>query len=146
MGRGSWGPGGGQSIDRSELNELALDLSKAPGRIQRRVPKVLRRGALEVKRGMARDFFSQPKVAGHRGYYPHVARAVSYDELTPFDFEIGVDKNAEQGPLANILAFGSVNNAPVVDQTASLRREMPKIQMHLGDAAEDCVLSDKGES
>lgn len=132
-------------IDSREVETLALDLSKAPGRIQRKAPGVLRRGAVEIKKGMRRDFFSQPKVRGHRGYYPKVARAINYDELTPYDYEIGVDKNSDQGPLAHILAFGSVNNAPVVDKNAALRRELPIIQEHLADAAEESVLGRRGD-
>lgn len=136
----------GDGVDSHEVKELALDLAKAPGRIQRRVPAVLRKGAVEVKKGMRHDFRDKPiSKAGHRGYYPHLLRAIGYDELTPYDYEIGIDKNAHQGALGNIIAFGTAHNGPEVDHTAALRREAPAIERHLADTAEESVLGDRSE-
>lgn len=125
------------SWDKTELDELALDLSKAPDRIQRRAPQVFARGAFEIKRGMKRD------AGGHR-FLPRLDQHVSYDRLGPLDYEIGFDK-VGQGHLANFAAFGSVNNAPVLDHTAPLRHELPEIQRHLLDEGADSALGDSYE-
>jgi hypothetical protein len=124
MGRIEW--------DSSQVNRLGIDLTEAPGRIQRRAPKVLRRGALQIKNGMKRD------ASGH-GHLGELQNHISYDELSPLSYEIGFDKEG-QGHLANIAAFGSVNNAAVMDHTNSLRRELPAIVHHLSGAGEESVL------
>ena len=118
--------------DTSEVDRLAADLSKAPARIQRSAPKVFARAAFEIKKGMKRD------ASGHR-HLPQLDQHVSYDRLGLLDYEIGFDK-VGQGNLANFAAFGSINNAPVMDHTAALRHEIPEIMRHLGDEGEDAVL------
>ena len=119
-------------FDTSEVNRLALDLSNADGRLRTKAGQVLYVGANKIKKGMKAD------ASGH-GHLPTLDAHVSYDKLGAFEYEIGFDK-VGQGHLANIAAFGSVNNAPVMDHTAALRRETPHIVEKLGDAAEDSVL------
>lgn len=121
-------------FDTSELKRLAVDLSQAPGRIQRKAPKVMHRAAFEVKKGMRHD------ASGHR-YLRQFDYRVNYDRLDAIGlaYEVGFDKIG-QGKLANIIVFGSINNAPVFDHTAALRRETPNIVRHLGVAGEDSVL------
>lgn len=119
-------------FDNSEVNRLSVDLSKAPIRVQRRAPKVMETGAYKIKQEMKQD------ASGHR-HLPELDQHLSYDALTPLDYEIGFDKKG-QGNLANIAAFGSVNNPPVMDHTAGLRREIPHILRHLSDTAADSVL------
>lgn len=120
-------------FDTSQVTRLALDLSKAPGRIQRSAPKVLEVAANKIKRGMKDD------ASGH-GHLPALDRHVSYTKESALSYEIGFDK-VGQGNLANIAAFGSVNNAPVMDHAAALRRETPVMLSKLGQAAEDSVLA-----
>lgn len=119
-------------FDESEVNALAIDLSKAPGRAQRRAPKVFARGAHEIHRGMKRE------ASGHR-YLKQLQSHVGYDRIGELSYEIGFNK-VGQGNLANIAAFGSINNAPVMDITAPLRRELPQIIRHLADLGEESVL------
>ncbi len=119
--------------DDSELNRLGVDLSEAPGRAQRKAPAVFARGAFEIKNRIKRA------AAGHR-HLPQLDDHVSYDKLGLLDYEIGFDKRG-QGNLANIAAFGSVNNAPVMESPAMLARyELPQIERHLGAAGEEAVL------
>lgn len=121
-------------FDTSEVKRLAVDLSQAPGRIQRKAPKVMHRAAIDVKKAMRVD------ASGHR-YLHQFAREVNYDRLDALGlaYEVGFDKSG-QGNLANIIVFGSINNAPVYDFTAALRRETPNIVRHLANAGEDSVL------
>lgn len=120
------------SFDASEVRSLALDLSKAPGRIQRTAPKTLRKGAFDVKQRVRAD------ATGHN-FLSKLPAAVNYDELTPLSYEIGIDKGA-QGSLGNVAVYGTSNNAPVMSHPEThLRLEMPTILRHLGDDGEDAV-------
>lgn len=119
--------------DTSQVNRLAVDLSEAPGRMQRKAPGVFARGAFEIKNRIKRA------ASGH-DYLPGLSSNVSYTKFAPLDFEIGFDK-VGQGNLANIAAFGSINNAPVMESPAMLARpELLEIERHLGDAGEESVL------
>lgn len=129
---------GGIEFDTSEVNRLAVDLSKAPGRIQRRAPKVFARGAFEIKNRLKRD------ASGH-GHLPQLDRYVSYDKLGPLSYEIGFDP-VGQGKLENIAVYGSVNNAPVMQSPLyHAEREAAEILRHLGDEGEDSVLGGDAE-
>lgn len=126
----------GVHFDTSEVDRLAVDLRQAPGRIQREAPKVMKKGALKIKEGMGDDF------SGH-SHAPHLGTAAMEFEQTDgigLAYEIGeLDSGGPQWGIAAILAFGTSNNAATVDHTAALRRELPALQHHLGDAAEDSV-------
>lgn len=129
----------GEHIDTSELNRLAVDLSRAPGRLQRRAPRTMRRSALEIKRKMQADF------SGHN-YAGGVPGSLEFEQrdAVGLAYEIGeLDSSGPQWGIAAILAFGTSNNAPVVDHTAGLRREMPTMLRHLADDAEGSVLGER---
>lgn len=120
-------------FDSREVNQLAIDLSKAPGRIQRSAPKTLRKGAFDVKQRLRRD------ASGH-AYLPGLAAKAAYTEFTPLSYEIGFDKGG-QGSLANVAVYGTSNNAPIMSSPADhLRLELPTIMRYLGDDGEDAVL------
>ena len=119
--------------DTSEVNRLAVDLSEAPGRMQRKAPKVFARGAFEIKNRIKRA------ASGH-DYLPELSSHVSYTKYGDLDYEIGFDK-VGQGNLAVFAVYGSINNAPIMESPAMLaRRELPEIERHLGDAGEESVL------
>jgi len=125
-------------VDTSELRELAVDLSKAPGRLQRRAPKTMRWGARKVRRAMRKD------AAGHR-YLPHFPAAVGYDRMDAIGlhYQIGFELG-DQGSLAHIIVFGSVNNAPVYNFADALWREAPRIVRRLAEDSENVVFGAKG--
>lgn len=129
-------------FDTTQIELLAKDLRSADDRVHRAASATLKKGAVKIKRGMKRDFANTRGVAGHKGYYPHIAKAINFDQLGPLAYEIGIDKgqSGDQGDLGNILAFGSANNAPVVDHTAALRREAPLVLHHLALDAQESVL------
>lgn len=119
-------------FDSSEVNTLAADLSRAPGRVQRAAPKTLRKGAFDVKQRLRVD------ATGHN-YLRGLPAAANYDELTSLSYEIGFDKGG-QGALGNVAVFGTSNNAPVMSHPEThLRLELPTIMRHLGDDGEDAV-------
>lgn len=122
-------------FDDSELRRLEVDISEAPGRLQRNFGPTMKRGARLVEREMKRD------ASGHR-YLPHLADATSHDVLGPWEAEIGLGPDGGQGSLAHIIVYGSVNNDPVYDHTAGLRRAEPRIVKMFADTAEESVLGD----
>ncbi len=123
------------TVDTSDARRFGVDLSNAPGRLQRRAPRTMKRTALEIKRRMAEDF------SGHR-YAGGVPFSLEFQQLDPLGlrYEIGeLDSAGAQWGIAAILAFGTSNNAPVVDHTASLWREAPVMVNHLGGDAADSI-------
>lgn len=73
-----------------------------------------------MKRTMRKD------ASGH-AHLPRLQNFVEYDvEVTPVSVSVDVGFRKEgQGNLANVAAFGTVNNAPVMDVTRALRDEVP---------------------
>lgn len=126
----------GVHIDASEVERLGVDLSAAPERVQREARNVMKRSALEVKRGMQDDF------SGHR-YAGGVPASLEFEPMdgTGLAYKVGeLDSAGRQWGIAAILAYGTSNNAPNVDHKAALRRETPRILLYLGAAGEDAVL------
>lgn len=120
------------TVSTEGVKELAADLEAVPAKVQPEIAKVVKRGAVNVKKDMQRD-------ARSGGYTKHFARSINFDMVTPTFAEIGPDKGKIQGALGNILYFGTSNNAPKLDLEAPLYREAPKFEKALGDAAEDVL-------
>lgn len=119
--------------DTSEVDHLSVDLSEAPGRIQRKAPRVIARGAHEIRNRIERA------ASGH-AFLPYLNEYVTDERLGPLTYEIGFDKSG-QGNLANIAVYGSINNAPVMASPAEIARlELGEIERGMGDAGEDAVL------
>lgn len=123
-------------LDDTDLRRLEVDLSGAPGRMQRHARDEVIKGARRVNKEMKLD------ASGHR-HLAELPDAVSYELLTEFEAEIGLSPGG-QGSLAHIIAYGSVNNAPVYDHTAGLRRATPSIVNSFAEAAESSVLGGGG--
>lgn len=124
--------------DSSQVKHLAIDLHRAPERMSRDMRRVVKKTALEVKRGMQSDF------SGHN-YAGAVPGSFEMDESgsnsVMAQARIGeLDSAGPQWGIAAILAYGTSNNAPVVDHTNALHREVPVMIHHLTEAAENDVL------
>jgi len=123
-----------------DLRSLAHDLSEAPRRAQRDAVAVVEHGAVNVKHGWAENArLSAPHVA------PHYPSSISYDLslggalVGRVEAEIGPDKSKPQGPLGNLLEFGSANNPPHNDGGRALREEAPKFEAELAKVALDAL-------
>lgn len=119
------------TFDVSDLDRLAIDLGNAGPKATREAMDVIKKAAVEIKKGMAEDF------TGH-SHAPLIPRAVDFT-VRGLSAEIGVNKSGPQGGLGNILAFGTSKNAAVVDHTAALRRELPNVERFLGDIGEQVL-------
>lgn len=126
-------------ISSPDLKTLDVDLSGAPLRSQWNLKENMKKAARLVSNGMRED------ASGHR-YLKHLPTAVSWETKEGgYAAEIGLGpKKGTQGSLAHIIAYGSVNNAPVYDHTSALRRSTPAIERMFADGAEDAVLGGDG--
>lgn len=123
-----------------DLRSLAHDLSEAPRKAQRDVLEVVEHGAVNVKEGW-RD--NARLSAGHAAWrYPD---SISYDLnlgaalVGRVEAEIGPDKSKPQGPLGNLLEFGSPHSPPHNDGGRALRAEAPKFEQALAAITLDAL-------
>ncbi len=121
----------------AELEALQIDLTGAPRRVQFKAKRTLReKVGPALHREMKRD------ARGHR-FLGHLPKSVTWEMLDDWGIEAGLEpKSRTQGRLAHIIVYGSVNNAPVYDHTAALRRVQSRAVAWLADDAEDSVLGD----
>ena len=116
-------------FDHSELDALARDLMAAPLNVIPALVPVANKAGVNMKRVMKSD------ASGH-SHAPTIARTVNYEvevDGASISIEVGFDKEMQTGKgkfrtpgnLANILAFGTSKNAPVMDITRGLTEEVP---------------------
>lgn len=118
------------------LRSLAHDLSEAPRKIQREAVAVVEHAALNVKNGWRDN--AQASSGHHAPAYP---ASISYD-LTlgaalvgVIEAKVGPDKSKRQGPLGNLLEFGSPTSTPHNDGGRALRAESPNFERALATVA-----------
>lgn len=127
----------GVDIDDHELEELYIDLREAPMRVQFGTRKTLERSAKVIDRAMTKD------ARGHR-YLPYFSKNISHELIDNYTAEIGFDRSKGlQGALVWIILNGSINNAPVYDKYAALRRSTPVVLEMFGAMAEDATLGSR---
>lgn len=125
-----------RKIDSSEVNSLTISLEHAPKRVVDNVGQVFANEADALNRDMRRD------ASGHR-YLPKFARTITAQKVSELHHVIGFNK-VGQGQLANIIMFGSVNNAPVYNFYGPLIRRTPAFLEHLGRVSEDSIFTQGG--
>lgn len=110
------------SVDVSQLRGLAEDLRMGYKEAAKDAAAIVGRGALNIKKDWQSRWRGHPMV-------PAIPYAINYDvKVRPTEIaaEIGVDKGRRQGPLGNLLEFGSVNNAPLPGGAPALAAEEPR--------------------
>lgn len=115
-------------IDASELNTLAADLSKAGMKANAAAAGVIKKGALNIKNGAQELAPKGPSL-------PYYSRTITFDLTvrgTTITAEIGPDKDLPQGPLGNILEFGTSRAAPQPHLLPALQKESPAVERFLG--------------
>ena len=108
-------------FDTSDLDRLANDFAVAAAKIIPAITPSAHRAGASMKNIMKAD------ATGHR-HLPGLPRTVECDlerTATSVTVEVGFRKEG-QGNLANIAAFGTANNAPVMDITRGLSEEVPR--------------------
>lgn len=113
--------------DISGLDDLIRDLSDAPRKVQRQVPEVVRKGAVNV-----RDEWRQ-RASGLR-HAPAYPRSITFDDEwqgNGYEARIGPDKTLPQGALGNLIEYGSANNPPQGHGSAAATSEEPRFEKAL---------------
>jgi hypothetical protein len=121
----------GVSIDASQLQALADDIRAGSRAVVKDARAAVNKGAVNIKNDWRREW------AG-LSHAPALAAAITYDVKVAgrgIEAEIGPDPSRRQGPLDNIIEFGTVNNAPHPGGAPALRREEPRFVK----AAEDLI-------
>ncbi|MEU3665748.1 hypothetical protein [Streptomyces virginiae] len=112
------------TADVRALVQLAVAFERNIPEAERAMVAVVTRGALNVKNDWRDN--ARASSGRHARLYPG---SISYDvKLIPggAEAEIGPDKDKPQGPLGNLLEFGSVNNGPHNDGGRALLVEEPR--------------------
>ncbi|MFJ8110428.1 hypothetical protein [Streptomyces sp. NPDC096132] len=119
-------------FDMGDVRRLERHLARSIPRVRRDARGVVMRGAVNVKR----DWRNNAQATG-RKHAKHYPRSVGFD-IARFGPDIwaatiGPDKAGPQGPLGNLLEYGSVHNPPHNDGGRALAAEMPRFlaQMEL---------------
>lgn len=130
------------SLDDSELRLLSQDLGLVPDGIIPKVRGVVRKGALNVKNAMQRDFRASSS-------FRHAARSVDFEEISSGAFgqtniaaEIGPNKaRANTAGLAGFAYFGGSlgGGGTVRDPAEALADEAPNFEKYLLDVLEGLI-------
>lgn len=125
--------------DISGLTELVADLTAAPGRVQRKVDGVVKKGAVNIVKD------ARQRASGNR-YAPRYPSSITFDsgwERGAYVAEIGPDKSlpGRQGALGNILEFGvpSKNTAPQPHLRPAFDIEEPKFVQAMENLADEAL-------
>lgn len=120
----------------SDLNDLAADLLRAAETVPDRAERVVSRGALNIKRD------ARARISGHPRHLPHYPSSITYDidrAGSSVTASIGPDKDLTQGPLGNLIEYGSVNNAPIPHLAPAHDAEEPRFVAAAGDLGEQLL-------
>lgn len=123
------------SIVVTGLSELEKTLNVDWVKTGRDLRAVVNRGALNVKM----DWRSRWRGMKHLPALPY---AVTYDMRVlggTVSAEIGPDKAKNQGPLGNIIEFGSPTSAPIPGGLPALMREEPRFVSSLEKLMRDVL-------
>lgn len=108
-------------FDTSELDRLERELRLAHLKVIPAIVPVAHRAGSNIKGVMKADASGHSHLGG-------LPATVNYDlDVSPREVSVEVGfRKIGQGNLANFAAFGSVNNAPVMDITRGLTAEVPR--------------------
>lgn len=126
------------NIDSRDLRKLELDLNAAPLRLKFQGRKVMERWAEATEREMSED--ARGARRSDPTTIPHLPKSSSHTVVNDLTAEVGLGpRRGTQGSLAHIIAYGSVNNAPVYDYFAGPRRAQRRFTTSWLDAMEDSI-------
>lgn len=118
------------------LQELVASLEGAPLQLRGYAAK-----AVEVTARTVRDD-ARERISGHR-YLPRYPQSITYDikaTATGVEAEIGPDKSLPQGPLGNIIEYGTSKTAPLPHLGPALDAAEPDAEHGITIAVQDALL------
>jgi hypothetical protein len=120
-------------VDMSEVNALAADLMATTFATLPAVEKVTEVAAVKIKK----DAQKRIKAADQHGRLPGYPSSITYDTATrgvSVSAEIGPDKDRNQGPLGNVLEYGTSDTAPIPHLGPALDAEAPIFERLIAEA------------
>ena len=122
-------------LDMTQVNVLGLELLAASTAILPAVEKIIEVGAAKVK-AEAKANIQAADLRGRLPAYPH---SITYDmEVDPkgtVSGEVGPDKERPQGPLGNVLEYGTSKGRPVPHLQPALEGEVVIVQQQMAAVA-----------
>lgn len=120
-------------FDTTHVVKLAADLLRSPAITATRAQTVIAASALSVQTEARR-------IIGTSEMLPYYAASITHDlssGLLSWEAEIGPDKNLPQGPLGNILEYGTSRTAPIPHLGPALLAEESKYVAAMGQTMDD---------
>jgi hypothetical protein len=117
------------------LRDLQFDLGKIPKEFEARAKRIVGQGCNNIKKDW------RARWIGHR-HIPHLPFTITYDVTMVGDTivgEVGPDKGKNQGPLGNIIEFGTINNAPIPGGQPALDAEEPRFARYVEELGVDML-------
>jgi hypothetical protein len=117
-------------FDTSELRALAADLGGLAPKVTKDVHGVLRRGAMNIKKGWRDN--AKESAGAHGKRYPY---SIEFEQTRSADgvaFEIGPNADKPQGAMS--FEFGSSRQPPHMDGQRALDAEAPNLEVWVGKA------------
>lgn len=128
-------------MDMSEVNELAADLILASVKALPAVRTVIEVGSYKIK-DEARDTI---RALDNNNRLPAYPSSITYDvDVNPIGIvsgEIGPDKDRPQGPLGNVLEYGTSISRPVPHLQPALENEVTAVQVQLAALAHGVLIT-----
>ena len=121
-------------VDMTEVNKLAADLMATSLLTLPAAEKITQVAAIKIKKGAQKRIRS----ASEAGHIPGYPASITYDTTTKgvsVSAEIGPDKDRNQGPLGNVLEYGTSDTAPIPHLQPALEAEAPIFERLLAEAA-----------
>ncbi|PWR08576.1 hypothetical protein DKT68_15275 [Micromonospora acroterricola] len=125
------------STESSQVNHLVAELAEVPEQAHDNIIKAVQFTANGIKK-------TSRELASGIAHAPDYPNAITYDWADlgvgkGVSAEIGPDKDRRQGPLGNILEYGTVNNPPYAHLGPALDRWSPDFVEGLEKAAADAL-------
>lgn len=134
------------SLNTDAVKALAAEMNGVAGRLKPAMRAVTARGALNIKNSAKASILAQST----RKYVKQYPNSITYDVLhssgSKIWAEIGPDKNRPQGPLGNILEFGSPGRPPLPHLVPAWEAEIEPYERFMGEVAEAVVFGGGGAS
>lgn len=114
--------------DTAELKLLELALAEVVVDTVKQGTAVVSKGALNIKLDAAR------RISGHTRHLPSYPQSINYDLAitgAAIEAEIGPSKDRRQGPLGNILEYGSPGRPPIPHLGPALDEEAPRFEAQI---------------
>lgn len=122
------------------LDQLVDDLHKAASHVLDQAEKVVKKTAVQVKKGWIANAKQSVAGAGHARAYPY---SITFDDPVRgpghVEVEVGPDKDRPQGALGNLIEYGSRNNPPHWDGKRAADAEAPNFEKYLADMGQAIV-------